>query len=89
MVEEVMDARRPNTQENGRDMVTAPVPILPTCKKVKNINENTIYCSLFKQKKINKAYQKLLEKTKIGKHADNDKNRNFLPNPNKDNKTKL
>lgn len=42
MVEEVMDARRPNTQENGRDMVTAPVPILPTCKKVKNITENTI-----------------------------------------------
>lgn len=27
------------------------------------------------------SYQKLLKKTKVGKRADNDKNRHFLPNP--------
>lgn len=31
MVDEVMDERRPNTQENGRDIATAPVPIFATC----------------------------------------------------------
>ena len=37
MVAEVIDERRPNTQENGRDMETAPVPIFPICMKIKNI----------------------------------------------------
>lgn len=31
MVEEVMDARRPNTQEKGSESAIAPVPILATC----------------------------------------------------------
>lgn len=30
MVDEVIDERRPRTQENGRDMAIAPVLILPT-----------------------------------------------------------
>lgn len=33
MVDEVIDARRPSTQENGRDMAIAPVPIFATCKQ--------------------------------------------------------
>lgn len=40
MVEEVMDARRPNTQENGREMAMAPVPIFPTCKNNQVLIEN-------------------------------------------------
>ena len=31
MVVDVMDARRPNMHENGRDMAIAPDPSLPTC----------------------------------------------------------
>lgn len=31
----------------------------------------------------NQAYQKLLKKTKVGKHADNYKHRYLLPNPDK------
>lgn len=30
MADEVMDERRPNTQENGRDRAIDPVPIFPT-----------------------------------------------------------
>ena len=33
----VMDAKRPNTQENGRDMAIAPEPIFPTCSCNNNI----------------------------------------------------
>jgi len=35
MVEDVMEESRPNTQENGRDMAIAPVPIFVTYKKEK------------------------------------------------------
>jgi hypothetical protein len=31
MVDEVMDESRPSTQENGRDIAIAPVPMFPTC----------------------------------------------------------
>lgn len=34
MVEEVMDESRPSTQENGRDIAIAPVPIFPTCAQI-------------------------------------------------------
>lgn len=31
MVDEVIDESRPSTQENGREIAIAPVPIFPTC----------------------------------------------------------
>lgn len=79
-VVDVMDARRPNMQENGREMAIALEPIFLTCPH-DNIrssvrNERTAFRS-------NWTYQKLLKKTKVSKHADNDKNRNILPNPEK------
>ena len=34
IVDDVMEESRPNTQENGRDMAIAPVPIFPTCREL-------------------------------------------------------
>ena len=36
IVDDVMEESRPNTQENGRDMAIAPVPIFPTCRELNN-----------------------------------------------------
>lgn len=80
MVDEAMDERRPNTQENGRDITIAPIPMFVTCmpREILPRKYNGI-CTYLNHELI--AYQKLLEKTKIGKHADNYKHRNFLPSP--------
>lgn len=40
MVEAVMDARRPSTQENGREMAIALVPIFPTSVQEERENIN-------------------------------------------------
>lgn len=42
MVEEVIDEMRPSTQENGRDIAIAPVPIFATCKQNKSITSNML-----------------------------------------------
>lgn len=36
MVVDVTDESRPNTQENGREMKIALVPIRPTCRELNN-----------------------------------------------------
>ena len=38
MVEAVMDARRPSTHENGREIAIALVAIFPTCMQEKEEN---------------------------------------------------
>lgn len=40
IVEEVIDESRPSTQENGRDIAIALVPIFPTCTQI-NISPRT------------------------------------------------
>lgn len=57
MVVDVMDARRPNIQENGRDMATAPDPIFLTYKKI-NIRKIAIFGRAVIQ--CSSTYQKLL-----------------------------
>lgn len=37
MVEEVMDERKPNTQENGSERAIAPVPIFATCMYTRSL----------------------------------------------------
>ena len=36
IVDDVMEESRPSTQENGRDMAIAPVPIFPTYRELNN-----------------------------------------------------
>ena len=48
IVDEVMDERRPSTQEKGSDIATAPVPIFPTCSQ-SNIN---IYIYIYQGYKV-------------------------------------
>ena len=57
MVVDVMDARRPNIQENGRDMAIAPDPIFLTYKKI-NIRKIAIFGRAVIQ--CSSTYQKLL-----------------------------
>lgn len=33
IVEDVIDASRPSTQEKGSEIAIAPVPIFPTCRR--------------------------------------------------------
>ena len=40
IVDDVMEERRPNTHENGRDMAIALVPIFPTCAESNNSEHN-------------------------------------------------
>lgn len=61
-------------------MAIAPDFIFPTCQ-VDNVNN----CDNLERAAYRRfrTYQKLLKKTKVSKHADNDKNWNILPNPDK------
>lgn len=42
IVAAVMDARRPNMQENGREIARAPDPILPACTGTGISNPNSL-----------------------------------------------
>lgn len=73
-----MLARRPSIQENGRDIAIALDPIFETCPSIKleihMAKGNAIY-------KRSWTYKKLLKKTKVSQHVDNDKNGGILQNP--------
>lgn len=84
MVVEVIDARRPRIQENGRDIAIAPAPIFPICSdEYQEHDEATERFTKKSRKKLlgRSIYQKLLQKAKVSEHANNHKNWDILPDP--------
>lgn len=63
--------------ENGREIAIAPDFIFPTCTFDSINNYHRLKKPAFRS---SETYQKFLQKTKVGKHAHNDKYRNILPN---------